>query len=112
MPIYAIILLSHLLSPIAHAQTAGSPLVAMARSFPADVKRGVLTAPFQHQLQISGKVFNAASGLQIRNERNLIIMPATLQGAFPIRYQFDQSGNVWRIWILTPAEQAEPDPKK
>jgi|JI102314A1RNA_FD_contig_41_2411518_length_314_multi_2_in_0_out_0_1 hypothetical protein len=29
-----------------------------------------------------------------------------------IRYQLDQSGIVWRNWILTPAEQAEPDPKK
>jgi hypothetical protein len=50
--------------------------------------------------------------LQIRNTRNLIVMPNTLLGEMPIRYQFDQTGKVWRIWILTPAEEAVIDPKK
>jgi hypothetical protein len=50
--------------------------------------------------------------LQIRNTRNLIVMPNTLLGEMPIRYQFDQTGKVWRIWILTPAEEAVIDTKK
>jgi len=100
-------LLFSLTQPFAYGQT-----VAMARSIPADAAKGVLTPPIEQNVRISGQLFNAASGLQIRNERNLIVMPSTLQGALPVRYQFDQSGRVWRIWILTAAEQAAPDSKK
>ncbi|MDD2741579.1 MAG: hypothetical protein PHV02_04860 [Rhodocyclaceae bacterium] len=111
MPIYALVLaLFCLASPLASAQ--GSPLAPMARPFPAGATKGVLTPPVGLQVQIDGKIYNAASGLQIRNTRNLIVMPNTLLGEMPIRYQFDQTGKVWRIWILTPAEQAVIDPKK
>ena len=83
---------------------------AMARTFPANTKKGELTLPIQQQLSISGMTLNAAPAMQVRNEQNLIVMPFSLQGILPIRYQLDQMGNVWRIWILSAAEQATPDP--
>ncbi len=111
MPIYALVFtLFCAAAPLASAQS--SPLTPLARAFPANAIKGELTAPVGLQVKIDGKVYNAASGLQIRNARNLIALPNTLQGEMPIRYQFDQSGAVWRIWLLTPAEEAVIDPKK
>ncbi len=88
-----------------------SAVIALARSFPPDAKKGELTPPVQRELQINGVTMIAAPGLQVRGQNNLIVMPNTLQGAQPIRYQLDPMGNVWRIWILSAAEQAAPDPK-
>jgi len=82
---------------------------AMARTFPANTKKGELTLPIQQQVVISGVTLNAAPAMQVRNEQNLIVMPFTLQGILPVRYQLDQMGNVWRIWILSAAEQAAPE---
>jgi hypothetical protein len=82
---------------------------AMARSFPAGSKKGLLTPPLQQPVVIDGVPVRTAPGLQVRNEQNLIVMPNTLQGVLPIRYQLDPMGNVWRIWILSAAEQAAPD---
>ena len=84
----------------------------MARSFPPDAKKGALTPPLQQPVIIDGVAVRTAPGLQVRNEQNLIVMPNTLQSVVPIRYQLDPMGNVWRIWILSAAEQAAPDPQK
>ena len=85
---------------------------AMARNFPANAAKGELTPPIQQAVLISGKTYNASPGLQIRNDRNLITMPGSLQQTVPVRYQLDQMGNVWRIWILSANEVAAPDPQK
>lgn len=77
------------------------------RSFPAGVQAGTLqAAPAMGQVVINGKSFPAAPGLQVRNEANLIVLPSMLMGSnFPVLYQMDLGGiNVWRIWILSPAE--------
>ena len=85
---------------------------AMARSFPPDAKKGQLSPPLQQPVIIDGVAVRTAPGLQVRNEQNLIVMPGMLQNEVPIRYQLDLMGNVWRIWILSAAEQAAPDPQK
>ncbi len=78
---------------------------SMARNFPADSLKGELLAPLEGDgVQISGKRFSKAPALQIRNEQNLIVMPASLQGTLPVRYQLDPLGSVWRVWILSSAE--------
>ena len=84
----------------------------MARSFPADSKRGELTPPIGQSVLISGKSFNTAPGLQVRDQQNFIVMPNTLREVVPIRYQMDQMGYVWRIWIFSAADLAAPDPLK
>ena len=85
---------------------------AMARAFPVDSRKGELVPPLQQPVLIDGLAYNAAPGLQVRNEQNLIVMPNSLMNSVPIRYQLDPFGNVWRIWILSAAEQAAPDPQK
>jgi hypothetical protein len=57
---------------------------------------------------INGKALPVAPGLQIRDQQNRIILPSMLMGSdMPVLYQMDATGvNVWRIWILTPAEVA------
>ena len=85
---------------------------AMARAFPMDAKKGELTPPIEQSVLISGQAYNAAPGLQVRNEQNMIMMPIMLQQTVPVRYQMDLMGNVWRIWILSAAENAAPDPQK
>ena len=97
---------------VSAAALAQSPYAAKLRNFPPDAQKGVLLAPIHDHVVINNKVLKASSGLQIRNENNLIVMPSTLQGTLPVRYQFDQTSSVWRIWILTAAEQAVPDLKK
>lgn len=79
---------------------------SMMRHFPANTAKGVLRPPVTNQVVINGVLFNVAAGVQIRNMQNLIVMPAGVQTAMPVRYQLDGMGNVWRIWILSSAELA------
>ena len=81
---------------------------AMVRSFPANATKGLLTPPIQQSVLINGQAFHASPGLQVRNDQNLIMMPGMLQQTAPVRYQLDQMGNVWRIWILSANELAAP----
>ena len=82
---------------------------AVSRTFPVEAKKGELVPPVQETLQISGQTLTAAPGLQIRNQQNLIVMPASLQQAVFVRYQLDTMGNVYRVWLLSAAEQAASD---
>ncbi len=118
MPVAAAIasaIVNSVINSIADAPPSAPPVpvyMAMMRNFPLESKKGELHPPIQQELDISGQKMLKAPGLQIRNEKNLIVMPATLQGPQPVRYQLDPMGNVWRIWILSAAEQAAPDLKK
>ena len=60
------------------------------------------------EVVISGKTFPRSPGMQIRNQQNLIVMPATVQAKMPVRYQLDASGAVFRVWLLTRTEVAAP----
>jgi hypothetical protein len=82
---------------------------SVMRAFPANVQPGtLLAAPAMGQVVINNQALPAAPGLQVRNESNRIVLPSMLMGSnFPVLYQMDATGiNVWRIWILTPAEIA------
>jgi len=47
-----------------------------------------------------------AAGARIHDADNRIVMPSTLSGAFDVLVERDPSGQVGRVWILTPAELA------
>ena len=109
-PLVSAIVESVITAIIDHS-TAPTPVPvysAMVRTFPAETKKGELTPPVQQSVLISGQTYSASPGLQIRNDQNLIMMPGMLQQTVPVRYQFDQMGNVWRIWILSANELAAP----
>ena len=81
------------------------PASAWARPFPDGTLRGEMDPLVElGQITISGISYPRAPGLQIRNERNLIVMPMAVQSTVPVRYRLDNSGAVFRVWILTQAE--------
>ncbi len=78
------------------------------RQFPADTKRATFDGFEGGGVKLGRQTLALAPGLQIRDRENLIVLPAMLAGPtdLPVRVQFDVTGAVWRIWILTPAEAA------
>lgn len=80
---------------------------ALVRPFPDASATGKLAGPpAMGSVSIDGKTIQAAPGLQIRNEMNMIVMPTSVGSDVLVRYQLDPMGFVWRIWLLTPAEVA------
>lgn len=83
---------------------------ALMRPFPSGTATGKLAGPpSMGQVVINGKTLPVAPALQIRNEMNMIVIPTMVGTDVQVRYQMDGMGNVWRIWLLTPAEVAALD---
>jgi len=78
------------------------------RQFPAETKRAVFNGFVDNGMKLGRYTLALAPGLQIRDRDNLIILPARLSDAkdVQVRVQFDTTGAVWRMWILTPEEAA------
>jgi hypothetical protein len=92
-----------------YAPTEPELAVAGARVFPEGTKKGELE-PLVGLMEvvIGGQTYSRAPGMQIRNQQNMIVMPATVQAKVPVRYQLDPSGAVFRVWLLTKTEVAAP----
>jgi hypothetical protein len=92
------------------------------RTIPDDAKRGVMSHVQGMTVLIApveGTSFNAtgvevdiAAGAQIRDGRNMIVVPSAVPPNTVVRYQLNPDGKVRRAWILSPQEAAQPDPKK
>ncbi|MFM9970949.1 MAG: hypothetical protein ACKVQK_21350 [Burkholderiales bacterium] len=83
------------------------------RPIPDDVQRGWLRHIQGNVISIDEKAIQLAPGGNIRNEQNLIIVPASLPGAGALaEYQLDPSGQVSRAWLLTPQEAARSRPRR
>jgi hypothetical protein len=102
-------IVSSILSAVGDApatQPAVAP-TALVRSFPQNTLTGQLAGPpDMGYVRIDGKAMPAAPGLQIRNQMNIIVLPASIGADQPVRYQLEPMGGVWRIWLMTPAEVA------
>lgn len=85
---------------------------ANLRRFPEAAKRAELSLPPTEVngyplLTINDKTYRLAPGAQLRDSRNLIVLPMALRnlsGTLPVRVQFDADGAVWKLWALTPDE--------
>ncbi|TMH24956.1 MAG: hypothetical protein E6H62_13795 [Betaproteobacteria bacterium] len=57
------------------------------------------------------KTMQLAAGAIIRDRQNLIIVPVTIprEGAWAA-YSLNRDGQIFRVWLLTPAELARPRP--
>jgi hypothetical protein len=91
------------------------PLLAGARPFPADIKRGRMTPGYYPDLTMDGKARKLSPASRIFNQENTIEMPASLRGsAIPVYYTEDAHGDVKEVWILTDEEAAQgmPAPSK
>ena len=85
---------------------------AQLRMIPADAKRATMSHVQGMTVEIDGKRADLAAGAQIRDGNNRIVLPGTLPAGSLVKYMPDPQGQVWRIWILSPQEAAQPDPKK
>jgi hypothetical protein len=85
---------------------------AQLRTIPAEAKRATLSHVQGMTVELNGKRVELAAGAQIRDGGNMIVVPAAVPPGVLIRYLPDAQGQVARIWILSPQEAAQPDPKK
>jgi hypothetical protein len=83
------------------------------RALPDEAKRGT-TGERQMfpMVQIGSEVLRLAPGGIIVNSNNLTITQGQLPSGSEILYQLDRNGEVLRIVILTPDEQARLDSAK
>ena len=100
-----------LLAMLLFTSTAGAAQ-AQLRTIPAEAKRATLSHVQGMTVEIDGKRTELAAGAQIRDARNMIVLPTALRARVLVKYLPDGRGQAWRIWILSPQEEAQPDPKK
>jgi hypothetical protein len=101
-PSRALLLLSIVLACV---QTAA----AQVRTIPAEAKRGYLRHVQEAMVSVDGASARLAPGATIRDQRNLIIVPAALprEGAWA-DYVEDRDGQIFRVWLLAPEERTRP----
>jgi len=100
-----------LLAAVLFALASGAAQ-AQLRTIPADAKRGTMSHVQGMTVELNGDKTELAPGAQIRDANNRIILPATLPSGSLIKFMPDVQGRVWRVWILSQQEAAQPDPKK
>jgi len=95
------------------ALAAAGAAQAQLRSIPIppEAKRATMSHVQGMVVELDGKRTELAAGAQIRNVNNMIVLPTALPPGVLVRYIPDMQGQVWRIWILSPQEAAQPDPK-
>ncbi len=96
-----------LLLSIALAFVQAAP--AQERAIPADAKRGWLKFDREVLVSVDGTSVRLAPGATIRDERNLLIVPAAIprEGAWA-DYLVDRDGSIARVWLLRADELARP----
>ena len=88
-----------------------APAVAQVRvpPIPADAQRGVIRHLKQMAVAVDDRPVQLAPGAQIRNQQNLIIVPVAIpSGGAPADYILNGDGELFRAWLLTPGELAQP----
>ena len=86
------------------AQTRSSPI-------PQDSRRGYIRHVQEMAVTVDDKAMQLAAGAIVRDRQNLIIVPVTIprEGAWAA-YSLNRDGQIFRVWLLTPAELARPRP--
>ena len=79
------------------------------RTLPEEAKRAYMSHVRENVVSLDGVPTTLAPGGQIRGQNNLLIVPAAIPRESLVKYQLDQSGQLYRAWILTPEEAARPD---
>ena len=84
-------------------------VIAQTRSvsIPEDAKRGYIRHVKEMAVTVSRRPMQLAAGAIIRDQRNLIIVPASIprEGAWA-GFTLDRNGQISRVWLLTPEELA------
>ncbi len=103
-----------LLLSLAIAVAASSHGWAQLRSLPADIKR---TTVGQNQfampyVELGNKKVKLAPGALIYDQENRTLVQGALPAGADVAFTTDMHGDVARIYILTPSEQAQLKQKK
>ena len=85
---------------------------AQLRSLPPEAKRGTLSHVQGMTMELNGQRVDLAAGGQIRDSRNMIVLPTTVPRGVLVKYQLGMDGKLNRVWILSPQEAAQPDPQR
>lgn len=89
-----------LLPPAAHAQ---------GRMFPEQALRGLLVVNNPPAITINDQPARLSPGSRIRDTSNRIVFAQGLIGQqLVVNYTRESTGQVHEIWLLTPAEAAQP----
>jgi hypothetical protein len=75
------------------------------RTLPPEARLGVMLPPTGDGLvMINDKPLRLAPTVQFRSQRNLIVVPMSIQDTKDVVYLTDASGAVFRVWMINPAE--------
>jgi len=74
------------------------------RSFPTAARLGRLELRVFPEAQLDGAPVRLGAGVRIYDQRNMIVMPATLSGQHDVLVERDTVGDIGRVWILTADE--------
>ncbi len=77
---------------------------AQVRSIPEDARVGEIRHLQEMVVEIDGAAQQLAPGAQIRDTSNRLILPTAIPPGTRVKYLVDASGQVHRVWILTPEE--------
>jgi hypothetical protein len=85
-----------------------APAAAQTRSFPPNALRGTLVVADDGQILLNGRVGSLSPGSRLRNEQNMIVLPASVIGSKRlVHYTLDiGNGQVRDVWLLRPEEAA------
>jgi len=75
-----------------------------ARAFPESARLGRLRMRVFPEATLNDEPVRFGAGARIYNERNMIVMPATVSGDLDVLVERDPVGNIARAWILAPDE--------
>ncbi len=88
---------------------AALPALAQVRTIPAEARRGELRHLQETMVELNGRPAQLAPAAQIRDQNNLIVLPASLPPRSLVKYTLNAQGQLFRVWILTATEAAQPD---
>jgi len=83
---------------------------AQSRAVPPEAKRATLWHLEGRLVQLDGAQVLLAPGARIRDARNRLVRPAAVPPGSIVRFLQDKSGNVHRVWVLSPQEAADTAP--
>ncbi len=85
-----------------------APAAAQTRAFPMNTLRGTIAFAADGQIALNGRATTLSPGSRLRDEQNMIVLPAAMVGTRRlVHYTLDIGGGQVRdVWILRPEEAA------
>ena len=83
--------------------------LAQVRQIPDSARRGNIVHVQDSIVEVDGRQMRLSASAQIRSRENLFIVPVSLPRGALVKYTLEDSGQIHRVWVLTPEEAAAPD---